>query len=203
MINYFIFGISYAFAAVIQPGPFQAFLFSNSIRNGWRRTIPLVFAPLISDLPVIILVVFILTIVPHFVLGILQCLGGIFLLFLAFKGYKSLSVVDDYNNQDLSKYANLFRAVLVNIFNPAPYLAWSLIMGPVLISALTESMKNGIILLISFYGSMIIYSSLMVLLFSAAGNLGPRVNRILIVISVIAFVVFGIYQLWSGISRFM
>ena len=203
MINYFIFGISYAFAAVIQPGPFQAFLFSNSVRNGWRKTIPLVFAPLISALPVIILVVFLLTYVPHSVLGILQCLGGIFLLFLAWRGYKSLAGTTDKGNHDLSEYKNLFRAVLVNIFNPAPYLAWSLIMGPVLISALTESMKNGIILLISFYGSMIIYSSLMVLLFSAAGNLGPRVNRILIVISVIAFVVFGIYQLWSGISRFM
>jgi threonine/homoserine/homoserine lactone efflux protein len=203
MINYFIFGISYAFAAVIQPGPFQAFLFSNSVRNGWRKTIPLVLAPLISDLPVIILVVFLLTKVPHSVLGILQCLGGIFLLFLAWRGYKSLAGATDKSNHDLSEYENLFRAVLVNIFNPAPYLAWSLIMGPVLIRAFRESRESGIVLLTSFYGSMIIYSSLMVMLFSAAGNLGPRINRILVVISIIAFVVFGFYQLWSGISGFM
>jgi len=89
MINYFIFGISYAFACVVQPGPFQAFLFSQSLTNGWRKTIPLVFAPLISDLPVIILVLLVLTSVPHEVLRILQCFGGVFLLYLAYNAYKA------------------------------------------------------------------------------------------------------------------
>jgi len=84
MINYFIFGISYAFACVVQPGPFQAFLFSQSLMHGWRKTIPLVFAPLLSDLPVIILVLLVLTQIPHVVLVILQCIGGVFLLYLAF-----------------------------------------------------------------------------------------------------------------------
>jgi threonine/homoserine/homoserine lactone efflux protein len=200
MINYFIFGISYAFACVVQPGPFQAFLFSQSIRNGWRKTIPLVFAPLISDLPIIILVLFVLTNVSHIILGILQCFGGIFLLFLAFKAYKTLYTLSKSDKQSISQYGNLFKAVIVNLFNPNPYLGWSLVMGPMLINGWSLSPKNGIALLIGFYSSMIIYSTVMVVLFAAAGNLGQRINRISLGISVIAFVFFGFYQLWSGIT---
>jgi threonine/homoserine/homoserine lactone efflux protein len=200
MISYFIFGLSYSFACVVQPGPFQAYLFSQSITNGWRKTIPLVFAPLISDLPVIILVLFILTIVPPAVLGILQCFGGIFLLYLAFKAYKSLRSLNTNDKTDTLGYGNFFKAVLVNLFNPNPYLGWSLVMGPMLIKGWSESPKNGIALITGFYSSMIIYSAVMVILFSVAGNLGPRVNRISLFFSVIAFLLFGLYQLWSGIA---
>ena len=201
MLPYFIFGLSYSFACVVQPGPFQAYLFSQSITNGWRKTIPLVFAPLISDLPVIILVLFILTIVPPAVLGILQCFGGIFLLYLAFKAYKSLRSLNTNYKPDTPGYGNFFKAVLVNLFNPNPYLGWSLVMGPMLIKGWSESPGNGIALITGFYSSMIIYSAVMIILFSVAGNLGPRVNRISLIFSVIAFLLFGLYQLWSGIAR--
>ncbi len=202
MINYFIFGISYALACVIQPGPFQAFLFSQSVKNGWRKTIPLVFAPLISDLPIIILVIFVLTNVPHAVLGILQCFGGIFLFFLAFKAYKTTRTLNKSDEANTSQYNNLFKAIMVNLFNPNPFLGWSLVMGPMLINGWKANPENGIALLIGFYSSMIIYSTIMIMFFAAAGNLGPRINRILLSISVIAFVFFGFYQLWSGLTKF-
>jgi threonine/homoserine/homoserine lactone efflux protein len=199
MISYFIFGLSYSFACVVQPGPFQAYLFSQSVTNGWRKTIPLVFAPLLSDLPVIILVLFVLTSVPHEVLAVLQCTGGIFLLYLAFKAYRTIRSQAENKGTDATGYGNLFKAVLVNLFNPNPYLGWSLVMGPMMIKGWSESPKNGIALITGFYSSMIIYSSIMVMLFSAAGNMGPRVNRISLFFSVIAFILFGFYQLWAGI----
>ncbi len=203
MINYFIFGITYSFACVIQPGPFQAFLFSQSISNGWRKTVPLVFAPLLSDLPVIILVLLVLTTIPLGVLGILQCMGGIFLLFLAYRAYKTLSVESGNGKHSISQYSSLLKAVMVNLFNPGPYLAWSLIMGPMLIGGWREDPINGIVLLTGFYGSMIVYSSIMVALFAAAGNYGEKINRISVIISVLAFTIFGFYQFWSGILRFL
>lgn len=203
MINYFIFGISYAFACVVQPGPFQAFLFSQSLTNGWRKTIPLVFAPLISDLPIIILVLLVLTSVPHEVLRILQCFGGVFLLYLAYNAYKAWRTFNLSARQDISPRQNVFKAVMINLLNPNPYLGWSLVMGPLLIKGWSEDPANGIVLLIGFYSSMIIYSIGMVVLFAAARNLGPRVSRISIGISVIAFAIFGFYQLWSGITEFI
>ncbi len=203
MINYFIFGISYAFACVVQPGPFQAFLLYQSLTNGWRKTIPLVFAPLISDLPIIILVLLVLTNVPHEALRILQCFGGVFLLYLAFNAYKTWRTFNQNVKQDISPQQNVFKAVMINFLNPNPYLGWSLVMGPLLIKGWSEDPANGIILLIGFYSSMIIYSIGMIVLFAAARNFGLRVSRIFIGISIIAFAIFGFYQLWSGITEFL
>ena len=203
MLYYLIFGMTYSFAAVVQPGPFQAFLFSQSITNGWRKTLPLVFAPLISDLPVIILVLFILTNVPHEVLWILQSIGGVFLLYLAFNAYKAWRNFHQNVVQEVSPQLNIFKAAMVNILNPNPYLAWSLILGPLLIKGWNESPVNGIILLLAFYSFMVIYSIAMIMLFAAARSFGPKVSRISIGISAIALTVFGLYQLGTGITEFL
>ena len=203
MINYLIFGLTYSFACVVQPGPFQAFLFSQSITNGWRKTVPLVFAPLMSDLPVIILVLLVLTSVPHEVLQVLQCAGGLFLIYLAYGAYKTWRTFTPNTLMEIPPHNIVFKAVLINLLNPNPYLAWSLIMGPLLIKGWNEAPSNGIVLLAGFYGSMIIYSIGLIGLFAAARNLGPRISRIAIGISVIAFAAFGIYQLWSGIADFV
>jgi len=199
MTNYFIFGISYAFACVAQPGPFQAFLFSQSIANGWRKTIPLVFAPLMSDLPVILLVLLVLTHVPQGVLQILQVVGGLFLLYLAYTAFRAWRTFTPNVEEDGTPQFTVFKAVLVNLLNPNPYLAWSLVLGPLLIKSWQQAPLNGIVLLTSFYGSMIIYSIGMVGIFATARNFGPRIIRLSIGISVIAFAVFGVFQLWSGI----
>lgn len=202
MINYLIFGITYAFACVVQPGPFQAFLFSQSIKNGWRKTIPLVFAPIMSDIPVILLVLLVLTNVPHEVLQGLQIVGGLFLLYLAYTAYRAWLVFAPNVEKDNSPQFTVFKAVMVNLLNPNPYLAWSLVLGPFLIKAWNEAPVNGMVLLISFYGSMVIYSIGLTGIFAASRNFGPRISRIALGISVIAFAAFGVYQLWSGIADF-
>ena len=203
MISYLIFGITYAFACVVQPGPFQAFLFSQSLTKGWRKTIPLAFAPLMSDLPIIIFVLLVLTNMPHEVLRVLQCFGGVFFMYLALNAYKTWRTFNQSDRQDISYQQNFFKAVIVNLLNPGPYLGWSLVMGPLLIKGWLENPINGIVLLIGFYSSMIIYSMVLIVLFAAAGNLGPRIHRISIGISVIALVIFGFYQLWLGIAVFL
>jgi threonine/homoserine/homoserine lactone efflux protein len=203
LITYFIFGISYAFACVVQPGPFQAYLFSQSLTNGWRKTIPLVFAPLISDVPIIVLMLFVLTNIPQEFIQILQCFGGLFLLYLAYNAYKTWRKFNQNKKPEVSQQQHFFKAVIVNLLNPGPYLGWSLVMGPLLIKGWMANPVNGIVLVIGFYSSMILYSIVMVILFAAARNLGQHVIRISIGISVIAFVLFGVYQLWSGISGFL
>jgi threonine/homoserine/homoserine lactone efflux protein len=199
IMDYLLIGIGLAFASVVQPGPFQAFLLTQSLQNGWRKTIPLVFAPLITDGPIIVLVLIALTKVPPFVLQLLQCAGGFLLLYLAYGAYKTWKTFDLNKQQSISSQQNVFKAVLVNFFNPAPYLGWSLVMGPILIKGLNEAPSSGIALLVGFYSTMIMTSIGMVILFAAARNLGPKVNKISIGISSIALGMFGVYQLWSGI----
>ena len=90
MLKYLIFGITYAFAAAVQPGPFQTFIISQTLKKGWRSTLPATFAPVISDGPILILVLFLLNIVPDNFIIILRIGGGFFLLYLGFNAFKSI-----------------------------------------------------------------------------------------------------------------
>ena len=80
MWTYLIQGIGYGFAAAAQPGPFQAYLISQTLSNGWRRTLPAALAPLISDGPIIVLTLVVLSHVPVWFQRFLYIAGGLFIL---------------------------------------------------------------------------------------------------------------------------
>jgi threonine/homoserine/homoserine lactone efflux protein len=96
----------------------------------------------------------------------------------------------------------VLKAALVNILNPAPYLGWSLVMGPLLLAGWRETPANGIALLVGFYGTMVISLAGIIVLFAAARNLGPQVSRALLGVSALALACFGVYELWLGTRVF-
>jgi threonine/homoserine/homoserine lactone efflux protein len=204
MMYYLLLGMTYAFAAAIQPGPFQSYLISQTLSNGWRRTLPAAFAPLLSDGPIIVLVVILLSRIPGWFINVLQCAGGVFLLYLAVNASKAWR---NYNTEPViyssSSRRSVMQAVVVNFLNPGPYLSWSLVMGPLLLKGWRETPVNGIALLAGFYISMIVSLMGIILLFAFAKTFGPRVTRALIGISTIALACFGIYQLWFGMKYFL
>jgi len=199
MTSYLILGITYAFAASVQPGPLQAYLISQTLTNGWRRTIPVAFAPLLSDGPIIALVFLVLSRMPAWLVQILQCAGGVFLLYLAagaFKTWRDMDVKEVVPVQSSRK--TVLKAAMLNLLSPAPYLGWSLVMGPLLLKGWREAPSHGIALLIGFYTTMILIAIGIMMLFSAARNLGARVSRAMVGISVLALACFGLYAIWLG-----
>ena len=52
---YLLQGLALGFAAMAQPGPFMAYLVTQTITHGFRKTWIIAFAPLISDGPIIAL----------------------------------------------------------------------------------------------------------------------------------------------------
>ena len=92
---------------------------------------------------------------------------------------------------------NLFRAVLVNLLNPGPYLFWSLVTGPLLLAGWKVTPLYGIGLLAGFYVTIMVTLAGFIMLLSGSGKLGPRANRFLLGISGLALAAFGIFQLFS------
>lgn len=200
MLSYLIFGITYAFASAVQPGPLQTYIISQTVKKGWRSTIPAAFAPIISDGPILILVLFLLSTIPDNFIVILRIGGGLFLLYLAYRAFISWKKFDtDKNVSTNSNQQTLFKAAFINILNPAPYLGWSLIMGPLFLEGWNKDPSYGIALLLGFYITMTLTLTSIIILFGFARKLGPKVTKILLGISSIALFAFGIYQLWAGI----
>lgn len=200
MISYLIFGMTYAFAAAVQPGPLLTYLISQTLTNGWRRTAPAAFAPLLSDIPIIALVLIVLSRMPVWLVQVLQFAGGGFLLYLAMGAYKTWR---NYERKMaigvITVRQTVLKATVVNLLNPAPYLGWSLVMGPMLLKGWRETPANGIALLAGFYCILILVTLGIMLIFSLTSNIGPRINRALVGLSAVALTIFGLYEIWSGI----
>jgi len=200
VLNYLIFGITYAFAAAVQPGPLQTYIISQTIKKGWRKTLPTAFAPIVSDGPILIFVLFLLSAIPDNFIIVLRIGGGIFLLYLGLRAFKSWREFnEDETISDESNKHTLLNAVFVNLLNPAPYLGWSLIMGPLFLEGWRIAPINGISLILGFYVTMIITLVGIIILFGFARELGPKVSKILLGLSSIALFIFGFYQLAQGI----
>lgn len=202
MIAYVIQGIAYGFAAAMQPGPFQTYLISQTLSNGWRRTLPVALAPLISDGPIIVLVLLVLSRVPPWWVQVLRVAGGIFVLYLAviiFKVWQKLE--NGIATVAQTSQRSILKAALVNLLNPGPYLYWSLVTGPILLMGWRETPANGIGMLVGFYLTLIAVLGGIILLFDTAGRVGQKMHRALLLASVLGLVCFGVYQVGIGLKE--
>jgi threonine/homoserine/homoserine lactone efflux protein len=199
MLPHVILGATYGFAAAVQPGPFQAYLVSSTLSHGLRRTLPAVLAPLLSDVPIISLVLLVLTQVPPTVLNALRLAGGAFLLYLAGGAFAAFRAYESPTAGSSAQAAQtLVKAAVVNLLNPNPYISWSLVLGPLLLQAWRAAPASGLALLASFYLAMMVTTSLILVPFAGARSLGPRVGRGMVGLSAAALAAFGVCQLWAG-----
>jgi threonine/homoserine/homoserine lactone efflux protein len=197
MANYLIYGITLAFAAAVQPGPLQTYIISQTLKKGWRATLPAAFAPVISDVPIVALILSLLSTMPENFIVFLRIAGGLFLLYLGFRAYQTWKEFDEKSDiADESGQQTLYNAVIVNLLNPNPYLGWSLIMGPLFLEGWRIAPMRGIALIIGFYSTMIITLMGIITLFSFARKFGPKVSKILIGLSSLVLFGFGLYQFW-------
>jgi threonine/homoserine/homoserine lactone efflux protein len=196
VIPYLILGATYGFAAGAQPGQLQAYLINRALAHGWRSTLPAAFAPMVSDAPIIALVLFVLTRVPPVMLRVLQAAGGVFLLYLAWVTLRTFRSAGSVPAAPARR--TLLNAAVLNLLNPNPYLGWSLVMGPLFLEAWHRAPACAVALTAAFYTSMVIVCAAIVIVFALTRSFGPRLSHVLVGISAVALGAFGLYQLWSA-----
>lgn len=198
---YLLQGIGFGFAAASQPGPFQTYLISQALTRGWKRTLPAALAPLVSDGPIILICVLVLSQVPDWLQRVLYIAGGIFILYLSYGAFKAWG---NFNAQAVilsseGTQQSILKAAMMNVLNPAPYIFWTLVTGPILLAGWHESLASGVGFLAGFYITLISGLAAIVVLFGTAAKLGPKFNRAMLGISSIALFGFGLVQLWLGV----
>lgn len=202
VLDLVLIGAGFAFAAAVQPGPLQAYLFSQVAAVGWRRTLPAAVAPLISDGPIAVLALFVLGRFPGQLQHGLRAAGGVLLLFLALVAYRRWSAGSTEEARNAPRAPrSLTGAVLVNLINPNPYLGWTLILGPTAMTAWRRSPVDATALIVAFYVTMITTTGALILLFGTTRFLGPRTRRALVLLSAVILATIGLYQLVVGVAR--
>jgi threonine/homoserine/homoserine lactone efflux protein len=201
--EYLVIGIGFAFAAAVQPGPLQAFLLSTTAAQGWKRTLPAACSPLLSDGPIAITVMLLLKQVPGGFERAVQAAGGVLLLYLAVMTFSEWRKRRQGRAIEFGSVPRtLLQATGVNLLNPNPYLAWSLVLGPLFLKGWKTAPQNGVALLVAFYGTMVASLAALIVVFGTVRSLGPRVIRVLLLVSAITLFALGVYQLSAGVRGF-
>ena len=198
MFTYVIKGLTLGIAAALQPGPFQAYLLSKSLKNGWKRTLPMALAPLISDSPIIILVIVILTQLPIWFQQALHVAGGLFLLYLGIGAVRDFLQPHEIEIDLDSAGGSVLKAGILNLLNPNPYIFWISVGGPILVAGWRAGAAQGLGFLGSFYAVMIGSLTVFIIIFGKVGEISAKVNKALSGIAALALLLFGAYLILSG-----
>lgn len=199
-------GLGFGFTAGTSFGPLHTILMNVTLAQGWRQGLLIVLSPLITDAPIILLMLFILQQLPESVIAGIQIVGGLAVLRIAYGTWREARA-DAAAALDAAQAApanvsrqTLIKGVTVNLLNPGPYIFWGSITGPLLLSALNESLLHGAVFLLSFYGAFLGLMAVFVLIFDRLRGLDPRLTRGLMGVSVVILVLLGLSILWSGIT---
>ncbi len=177
--------------------------------GGWRRGLPVVLSPLISDPPIVIAILLLLNKLPAHFLNAISLLGGGFALYLAWgfwKHWRQASKVPAEQHPTLGRTADpasgswsiLRRGVLMNLLSPGVYTFWVFVLGPLFLQALQHSLISGCVFLLCFYGAFVGGMALLVGMFHQARRLGWQTVRALTLISLMILTIFGMLLLWRG-----
>lgn len=149
MLALLLQSLALGFSAGASPGPFQTYLITESAAYGWRAGLRIAFVPLVSDAPIIALMLFVLAQLPTAALGVIGLVGVGVLLLLAWGLWQR------FQQPALpapSTQRSFWRGVLLNLTNPNPYIFWGTVGGPLLVSSWQQGPLFALTLLGGFYG---------------------------------------------------
>jgi threonine/homoserine/homoserine lactone efflux protein len=200
LLEYISSGIVLGLIAGISPGPLLTMVIGETIKHGKQEGIKMAIIPLITDLPIVILSLFILSRLAGYetVIGIIAILGGFFLLYLAYENlvYKPAEKLKVH-----SEKKNILKGIAANFLSPHPYIFWILIGGTILLKALKQSPVSAFIFLSVFYlclvGSKIVVA-LLTHRFSAVLKTRGYIYTIRI-LGVLLFL-FAVYFFYEGVN---
>jgi len=200
LIFFFLQGAALALPSTVVPSPLKIFLISEALEHGWRRTLPVSLVPLVTDGPIIVLTLLVLTQTPNWFLNLLRLLGGLFILYLA-RRILAILMADSpaLKAPGQATRQSFFKAIGVNLLNPNPYILWGVVAGPIVLDGWRQqSIGVGLSFIVGFYVTFVTGLAALIIIFATAGKLDPRLNKILSGLSAVALFLFGVYQIIIG-----
>lgn len=112
----------------------MAIVIAQAVQHNWKEGVKVALAPLITDGPIIIIGVSLLSMFQKFngMLGVVSLLGGCFLAYLAYESFTTKCMHVDAHSV---KPRSLLKGVTANVLNPSPYLFWFTIGCPTVLKA--------------------------------------------------------------------
>lgn len=143
-------GVTLGLSAGLSPGPLTTLVISHSLQHGSREGLKVALAPFITDVPIILLSVFVMAQLrdSQTAFGLISIIGAAVLVYLAYLTFRVECVNVELPTAEARSVA---KGVLVNFFSPNPYVFWLTVGGPQVIEAWTKSQLGAATFLVGFY----------------------------------------------------
>ena len=148
-------GLLLGVSAGMAPGPLLALVISQTLRFGAGAGLRVAAAPLVTDLPIVVLAVLLVGAAPTTGLlpAAIAAAGAAFIVYLAWDAWRS-----ELPDADVAASAprSWSRGVIVNALSPHPYLFWLTVGAPTLLAAWAGSGAAGVAGFVAgFYGGLV------------------------------------------------
>jgi threonine/homoserine/homoserine lactone efflux protein len=173
VLEYLATGVVLGLAAGFAPGPLLALVLAQSIRFGSREGLKVAAAPLITDVPIVILATALVAVAAEAaggLLGAISLAGAAFVTYLGIESIRATGVQAGRPDEAPRSWA---RGALVNALSPHPYIFWVAVGAPVLIRAWAEGPLAAAAFLVGFYACLVGAKMLVALI---AGRSGGRLR---------------------------
>lgn len=176
-MEFLFIGLLLGLSAGISPGPLLTLVIAETLRYGLGAGIRVAITPIITDLPIILLTLLILSRLENYewLLGVISLVGGIVLLIIGFDCLTAKGVGPG-GEATRGRANSLTKGVVANLLNPHPYLFWFSVGAPLMSQALRKNTAALIGFIVGFYlllvGSKVI---LAVMVARSAAFIGGRI----------------------------
>ena len=141
-------------AAGLSPGPLITLVVSETLKSGRKEGIEVAVAPLISEPPIIVFVLMILSNVAgnSILMAMISLLGACYLTHL---GLSNLKASAKESEDHLEKASSLLKGVTANLLNPNAYMFWLTIGGPRVLESAGIDFSASILFILGFYMTLV------------------------------------------------
>ncbi len=191
--------MTFGLAAGLSPGPLQALVVTSSLERGFGAGWRVAVAPLVTDAPIIVLAVALLSALPTNALNGLGVAGGI--AAIAVGVWSVWTARRQSGDAGAGTASDLWRGAVVNVLSPHPWAFWIAAGGPVLVSGWRRGPWFAAAFLAGFY-LLLVGSKVMLAWVVARGRhrLDAARRQQLIVATAALLVIGGGVLIWQGAS---
>jgi threonine/homoserine/homoserine lactone efflux protein len=200
VLEYLATGVVLGLAAGFAPGPLLALILAQSIRYGTREGLKVAAAPLITDVPIVILATALVVAAAEAaggLLGAISLAGAAFVTYLGIESIRATGVQAGRPDEAPRSWA---RGALVNALSPHPYIFWITVGAPVLIRAWAEGPLAAAAFLVGFYACLVGAKMLLAVIAGrSGGRLRGRGYRAVMVVLGALLLVFAVRLAGEGL----
>ncbi len=201
MLTALVSGVLLGLSAGLTPGPMLALVLAQSLRHGSREGCKVALTPLITDPPIIAIVMVIAAKLAQVraLVGTISIAGAAFVLYLAWESFRPARPESE---APAERPRSWFKGVVTNLLNPHPWLFWLTVGTAMLAKAVAQSWLVAVAFLFGFYLLLVGSKVVLALLVGRSRDLmAGRAYRLVMRVLGVMLSVFALLLLWEGLRQ--